>query len=148
MVASASSDATIRIWNLTTSECLSVVKLQNRRPGDAISINRVVPLQDGRLLICDRSDTLDLLDVENPTVSLLKYKCPNPDEEFVSATYCMGYVYGATRERNIYCFHLETGILESNLKVEDGKEIIGLEHDPTRKILAAYTLKGPLVLFK
>jgi len=150
VLASGSGDATVRIWNMKTSDCLKVIKLKAQSPGDSLSVTKVIPTPNGEILVCNRSSALSLLDPKKNFEAIKEFKSPQ-QEEFISATIDVRggnakFVYGATREKSIHCFEFGTGKLVKSITIEDGNEIIGIEHHPSKKMISVITLKGPMKL--
>lgn len=60
MCVSASSDGTVRVWNLKTCECVNTVRVA----GDIVmnSVNPI-PKSDNQFIICNRSNTIVIVNI-------------------------------------------------------------------------------------
>lgn len=60
MCVSASSDGTVRVWNLKTCECVNTVRVA----GDT-DVNSVhpIPKSDNQFIICNQSNTIVIVNI-------------------------------------------------------------------------------------
>ncbi|VDN29808.1 unnamed protein product [Gongylonema pulchrum] len=137
MCVSASSDGTVRVWNLKTCECISTVRVAGDTKVNSIHL---IPKSDNQFIICNQSNTI-----------IVKSMTSGKTEKgnFVACTVSPrgDWVYCVGEDNVLYCFSLVLGNLESTLPLHDDR-VNGLCHHPHQNLIASYADDGLLKLWK
>ncbi|GFH20492.1 uncharacterized protein HaLaN_17622, partial [Haematococcus lacustris] len=114
-VISASSDATVRVWDAKSCECLHAIRPPQAVSGAEASINSVLlhPQHPDQIIVCNRSPTIYVLTQQGLVVR--SYQSGKRDKgDFVAAcTSPRGeFIYGVAEDNTLYCFSTKEGKLE------------------------------------
>lgn len=171
-VVTGSSDATCKLWDYQTTECLLTY-----RPGlsagdilmDVAVINifllpHNVATSTEMLIVCTKFHQAYLLTVEGKFVRSFSSGKPSGGNFTCATVSPQGkYLYCAGEDGNVYIFDTSSGKLEHTLEVGEKlsknktsgtgsgsmrMEIIGLSHHAQRNILATTTDDGQLSLWR
>jgi WD40 repeat-containing protein SMU1 len=148
-IASCSSDGTIKIWDAKTTECVHTFS-----PGNSmdIAINsiRTMPRNQEQLLVCNRSNTVYIMNLQGGVLKSFKSGKKREDRgDFLCCTVSPKgeWIYGVAEDHEMYCFSMNTGQLEHVMKVSD-REVIGTDHHPHSNLICTYADDGKLLLWK
>lgn len=150
VLISGSSDGTIRVWSMKTTECIntfvSSTQANSGCPDLTISNLIIFPRNQENFLVCDRSNSLSVMNMQGQTVKTFtngKEKC-----QFVCC--CLSpkgeWVYGVSEDFVLYAFSMLTGKLEKTLAVHE-KEVIGMSHHPHQNLVCTFSEDGSLRLW-
>jgi len=155
---SASSDATVKVWDVKTTECLQTIKPAGQLKEIAVQSIFILPKNTEQVVVCTRSPVVHIMTLKGQIVK--SFTATKKDTVASGAAVdkpvdimccCLSprgnYLYCATEDSNIYCFDTQTGNIESIFKGHD-KTTIGMHHHPHRNLLATYSDDGSLKLWK
>ncbi|TPX63116.1 hypothetical protein SpCBS45565_g06846 [Spizellomyces sp. 'palustris'] len=153
-VISASSDGTAKIWDTKTTDCVVTITLHE---GRAVStgvhsptVNRILlmPRNMDQFVLCNKSSYAYVLNLRGQVVkSVTSGKKEGGDFTSVTLSAKGEYIYCASEDNHIYCFHSESGKSVTSFKASES-EIIGLSHHPFSNIIAVYGDDGVVSLWK
>lgn len=147
---SASSDGTMRVWNIKTTDCLFTFRLPASNASEEPAVHTVLPMPRNvdQLLVCGRQSSVHIISDKGQVVRTFSsgkseggnFLCctMSPQGHFI---YCVG------EDSVMYCFNVASGQLDHVLKVAD-REVIGISHHPHRNLIATYSDEGTLKMWK
>jgi len=154
MIVSVSADGTAKVWDVKTTDCTSTFKphgqitdSQSDTAGNALSLTGITQLSRhmDRLLVVAKSPTMHMTSMTGQIIQT--YKCPGGD----ISCYCVSpkgnYLYAVAEDKVMYCFNIDTGIVEHVMKLHKNN-VIGLAHHPHRNIFGSYGYDGTLKLWR
>lgn len=160
-VIAASSDGHVYVFDAKTTEVIS--KLTPPPPPHVsssmvYSVNSAVlapklpaiygDTDETHIFVCTRTNTLMLMNLSGQVVKSFS-SSKREDGNFVAVLPSPKgeWLYGVAEDHRLYSFSIESGGLESTMKVAN-KEAIGLCHHPNRNVLAVYATDGTLAFLK
>lgn len=149
-IVSASSDASVRVWDSKTCDCLTSFRPPQTSTSGEASVNAIhfYPQNPDQIIVCNRSSTVFIMTLHGHVVKSFQsgkreggdfLACwVSPRGEWI---YCLG------EDSILYSFSTATGKLENLMQVAD-KGPIGLCQHPHRNLVATYADEGSLKLWK
>ncbi|CAJ1938266.1 unnamed protein product [Sphenostylis stenocarpa] len=152
-VITASSDCTIKVWDVKTTDCIQTFKPPPPLRGGDASVNSVhiFPKNTDHIVVCNKTSSIYIMTLQGQVVKSFSSgkreggdfaaACVSPKGEWI---YCVGedsvkFLMGWQIEcRNMYCFSYQSGKLEHLMKVHE-KEVIGVVHHPHRNLVATFS---------
>jgi WD40 repeat-containing protein SMU1 len=143
-IISASSDATVQVWDVRTCECLTTMRLPKNLNGFEVPINDIqfLPPSFDQIVVCNRSNTIYIMNIQGLVIKSFQsgkrelgdfLGCRvSPRGNFI---YCLG------EDSIIYCFSVSSGKLEHSIQAHE-YGVIGLRHHPHRNQLTIWTEDG------
>lgn len=144
---SASSDGTVKVWDTKVSVCLHTF---NAGLGGEEAVNSIhtLPSHPNQLLVCSRSNTLTLMNMQGQVVkSLTSGKQSGGDFVTCVVSPRGGWAYAVGEDAVLYCFSLASGKLEQTLTVAD-TEVVALAHHPNQNLIVTASVDGTMKLWR
>ncbi|KAI8992128.1 WD40-repeat-containing domain protein [Mycotypha africana] len=158
-VLSASSDGTVKIWDCKTTSCLNTITPQPAMEKGQLlpmgglgtaAVQSITPLprNSHQYLICNKTNTLYVMDTRGQIVRTLTHKKP-VGSDFLTATLSPqgDIVYAVTEDNYLYGFQLHTGETIASIKIGDN-EVVGLTSHPLTNVVVAHDDAGYMIFFK
>lgn len=144
---SSSSDGTIKIWSSKTTECLNTFACATSTSEVAIHSLHVFPKNTDTFLVCNKSNTLSIMNIQGQTLKTFSHGKEGVD--FVCATLSPkgDWIYALAEDKNLYAFSLASGRVEKTLETHE-KDVIGITHHPHQNIIATFSDDGLLKIWK
>ncbi|KAJ1991534.1 Serine/threonine-protein kinase smu1 [Dimargaris cristalligena] len=159
-ILSASSDGTVKVWDYKSAECLLSLSPQARSSmGTAVpasvssaSLLRLqqVPGQANQVVMCPQLPAVYIMTVEGRVVK--RFELPGADDTAPDFVDCAisprgEYIYAIGTDSTLYCFNVESGLMEHTVKLAEA-EVRGITHHPTTNTMAAYNEAGHVSLWR
>eukprot|EP00007_Cunea_sp_BSH-02190019_P003280 CAMPEP_0174242438 /NCGR_PEP_ID=MMETSP0417-20130205/27905_1 /TAXON_ID=242541 /ORGANISM="Mayorella sp, Strain BSH-02190019" /LENGTH=555 /DNA_ID=CAMNT_0015321833 /DNA_START=284 /DNA_END=1951 /DNA_ORIENTATION=- len=143
---SASSDGTLRLWDVKTTDTLRVMQIGSQ----TVAITQIAPhpVRQDTFLVCNRSQALQLINARAQI--LASFQLPTDTKAIIQ---CMAFspkarwLYAGTDDGYLYCWDASTGRVEHIMRLHS-KEVIGLAHHPTRNMLASWAEDGTVQMWR
>jgi WD40 repeat-containing protein SMU1 len=147
-VVSGGSDGTVRLWDASTTECITSFHVGNAAVETAIQAVMLLPRNQEQLVVCNRSNTIYILTLQGATIKTFSNGKDKEGDFLAAALSPKGdWLYGVAEDRMLYCFSLASGKLEHMLKVSE-RETIGLDHHPHANLVCSYDDEGNVKLWR
>jgi len=128
--------------------------VQTFSPGNSmdIAINslRTMPRNQEQLLVCNRSNTVYVMNLQGGVLKSFKSGKKREDRgDFLCCTVSPKgeWIYCIAEDHEMYCFSMNTGQLEHVMKVSE-RDVIGTDHHPHTNLVCTYSDDGKLLLWK
>lgn len=145
---SGSSDGTVKIWNLRSTECTATLK-----PSVLLGISEcgvsglaAVPRAPDQFLVCCKSNTACVMNLQG---QLLRSFTTGRQGDFVSAALSPkgNIVYVVVEDNTLASFNFASGLLLNSMAVHD-KDVIGVAHHPHQNLVATFGADATLRLWR
>jgi WD40 repeat-containing protein SMU1 len=151
-IISVSSDGTIKIWDIKSTECLYtfIPNSQGNQLKDiAITSIHLLPNNiNNEFVVCTKSPNIYIMNLKGQVIKIYNSPVSSAGHIVCCTLSPRGeYLYAIAEDCILYCFNLKNEKLEHQLKVHE-KEVIGISHHPNLNLIATFSREGKLNLWK
>ena len=149
-IVSASSDASVRVWDAKSCDCLTSFRPpQTTTSGEAAVSNvHFYPRNAEQVIVCNKASTVFLMTLQGQVVKSFQSGKREGGDFLASWVSPKGeWLYCLGEDSILYSFSTVTGKLENLMQVAD-KGPIGLCQHPHRNLVATFADEGALKLWK
>jgi WD40 repeat-containing protein SMU1 len=157
-ILSASSDGCVKVWDVKTTDCLQTIKPGGMLKDVTVQSVFMLPKNIEHIVVCTKSSNAQIITIKGQVVKTFTTTkkdqsaggalVDKPVDIVCSNVSPRGdYLYCVGEDSTLFCFNLQTGILEGTLKAHD-KDTIGVTHHPHRNLVATYGDDGTLKIWK
>eukprot|EP00455_Lapot_gusevi_P030412 TRINITY_DN3272_c0_g1_i3.p1 TRINITY_DN3272_c0_g1~~TRINITY_DN3272_c0_g1_i3.p1 ORF type:complete len:528 (-),score=127.99 TRINITY_DN3272_c0_g1_i3:26-1480(-) len=146
-IITASSDATVKVWDAKTTDCMSTFRPSQ---GPELSVLNValLPKSPDRLVVCNKSNTIYITSF---TGQVVRSYSNNKNEQGDFITFHISpsgrFLYALAEDCILYIFNIESGQLEHALKLHDNS-VLGFALHPHRNILSSFNNDSTLKIWR
>lgn len=149
-IVSASSDASVRVWDAKSCDCLTSFRPPQTTTSGEASVSNVhfYPRNAEQVIVCNKSSTVFLMTLQGQVVKSFQSGKREGGDFLASWVSPKGeWLYCLGEDSILYSFSTVTGKLENLMQVAD-KGPIGLCQHPHRNLVATFADEGALKLWK
>lgn len=149
-IVSASSDASVRVWDSKSCDCLTSFRPPQTTSSGEVSVSTVhfYPRNAEQVIVCNKSSTIFLMTLQGQVVKSFQSGKREGGDFLASWVSPKGeWLYCLGEDGIMYSFSTVTGKLENLMTVAD-KGPIGLCQHPHRNLVATFADEGALKLWK
>eukprot|EP01133_Synstelium_polycarpum_P015314 gene15314-18143_t len=147
-VISCSSDATVRIWDAKSTDCLQTLRTSTSVRIKEIAVRSFTIMKNPEfLLICNTSPTISIMSMR--TQNITKQFTADGIKNFLCCTLSpqQNYLYAVSEDHMLHCFDVDKGTCLSSIDIHT-KEVVGITHHPNRNLVATYAGDALLKIWK